>query len=98
MAVDSKQKRMSAFNHRCPWRGPMVDPTEAGFDAGNRQAAAFQYSGIAAGVIVQYNIICFTSEDLAVGSFSSEAITTGSFTTEAFGVGGFSSESFVECP
>ena len=49
MAIDSMQKRMSAMHHASPWRGPMVDATETGFSAGNRQAAAFMYSGIASG-------------------------------------------------
>ena len=48
MAIDSRQKRMSVMNLGCPWRGPLVDATEAGFTQGNRQAAAFMYSGIAA--------------------------------------------------
>lgn len=48
MAIDSRQKRMSAMNPASPWRGPMVDATEAGFDLGNRQAANFLYSGILA--------------------------------------------------
>jgi len=46
MAIDSKQKRMSAINHACPWRGPLVDALEAGFSIGNRQAADYFYSGI----------------------------------------------------
>lgn len=48
MALDSAQKRMSAMNLACPWRGPMVDAAESGTTQGNRQAAAFMYSGIAA--------------------------------------------------
>lgn len=49
MAIDSKQKRMSAINISAPWRGAMVDATEVGFTQGNRQAAAYMYSGILAG-------------------------------------------------
>ena len=55
MPVDTKQKRFSAINVICPWRGASVDPAEAGFTQGNRQAAAFMYSGIlaaAAAVVV----------------------------------------------
>lgn len=48
MALDSMQKRMSAMNPNSPWRGPMVDAAESGFTQGNRQAAAYLYSGIAA--------------------------------------------------
>ncbi|HSG69802.1 MAG TPA: hypothetical protein VLA12_05275 [Planctomycetaceae bacterium] len=51
MAIDSKQKRMSAMNLACPWRGPVVDATESGTTQGNRQAAAFYYSGILAGEV-----------------------------------------------
>ena len=50
MALDSMQKRMSAMNHSCPWRGPLVDATEVGFDVGNRQAAVFMASSIASTV------------------------------------------------
>lgn len=46
MAIDSRQKRMSAMNFKSPWRGPRVDATESGFNIGNRQAANFHYSGI----------------------------------------------------
>ncbi len=52
MALDSMQKRMSAISPGSPWRGPMVDATESGFTQGNRQAAAYLYSGIAAGAPV----------------------------------------------
>lgn len=48
MAIDTRQKRMSAIAPRSSWRGPMVDATEAGFTQGNRQAANFMYSGILA--------------------------------------------------
>ena len=48
MAMDTAQKRMSAISPGQPWRGPMVAAAEAGFTQGNRQAAAFMYSGIAA--------------------------------------------------
>ena len=50
MAIDSRQKRMSAMNLASPWRGPLVDATEAGFTQGNRAAACWLYSGIAAEV------------------------------------------------
>lgn len=46
MAMDTMQKRMSAMNPMCAWRGPMVDATEAGFSAGNRAAADYAYSGL----------------------------------------------------
>lgn len=51
MATDTRQKRMSAIHHLCPWRGPMVDAAEAGFDVGHRQAALYIYSGIASGTV-----------------------------------------------
>ena len=37
MALDDRQKRMSALNPSCPWRGPLVDAPEVGFTQGNRQ-------------------------------------------------------------
>lgn len=49
MALDSRQKRMSALNLASGWRGPMVDAAVPGFTQGNRQAADFMYSGILAG-------------------------------------------------
>jgi len=51
MAIDSMQKRMSAIAPSSPWRGPLVDATESGFNVGNRQAADFMYSGISASTI-----------------------------------------------
>jgi hypothetical protein len=48
MAIDTKQKRMSALNPWSAWRGPLVDAPETGFTQGNRQAAAYGYSGILA--------------------------------------------------
>lgn len=48
MAMDTAQKRMSAMNHSSPWRGPLVRASESGTTQGNRQAAAFMYSGILA--------------------------------------------------
>ena len=53
MALDSRQKRMSAMNLGSPWRGPLVDATEAGFGQGNRAAACWLYSGIAATIVVE---------------------------------------------
>jgi len=49
MPVDTRQKRMAAMNLASPWRGPLVDATEVGFNAGNRAAADLLYSGITAG-------------------------------------------------
>lgn len=47
MALDSKQKRMSAIHVTMPWRGGLVDPAES-WSQVNQQAAAFLYSGILA--------------------------------------------------
>lgn len=46
MAMDTAQKRMSAMHLTCPWRGPVVDAIEAGFDQGNRAAADGYYSAL----------------------------------------------------
>lgn len=59
MAIDSKQKRMSALAVGCPWRGPLVDAAESGTTQGNRQAAAFAYSGILAAAAVDLPQIAF---------------------------------------
>ena len=48
MALDSMQKRQSAVLIGMAFRTALVDPTEASFTQGNRQAAAWEYSGIAA--------------------------------------------------
>ncbi len=53
MAIDSKQKRMSAIMVRLSFRGPLVDAAESGFTQGNRQASAHMYSGIVAGILEQ---------------------------------------------
>lgn len=49
MAIDSASKRASAMNISCPWRSslPLPDGT---IDQGDRQHAAFMYSGILAGI------------------------------------------------
>ena len=47
--IDSAQKRMSATNPRCVFYY-RVDPTETGFNEGNRRAALFSYSLIDVGV------------------------------------------------
>jgi len=52
MAIDSKQKRMSAIMPLMPFRGPLVDAIEVGFTQGNRQASIYMYSGILATVLV----------------------------------------------
>lgn len=52
MALDTRQDRMSAMNLGCPWRGPLEDATEAGFSIGNRQAAAYLYSGISSATAI----------------------------------------------
>lgn len=44
MAVDTAQKRMSTIMTFLPFRGPMVDPGEAGVTSGNRQAMCFGYA------------------------------------------------------
>ena len=59
MAIDSRQKRMSAMNHGSPWRGPLVDATEVGFGVGNRAAACWLYSGIAVSA-PRGNLLCGT--------------------------------------
>lgn len=35
---------MAALNHGCPWRGPLVDASHAGFGEGNRMAAIYLYA------------------------------------------------------
>jgi hypothetical protein len=47
MAIDTHLKRYSAINVGSPWRGPNIAP-DALFPQGERQAAAFMYSGILA--------------------------------------------------
>ena len=46
MAMNTRQKRMSAINVGSPWRGTMVDEAETGFNVGNRAAAAYFYAGL----------------------------------------------------
>ena len=73
MAIDSFQKRMSATNISCPWRGALVDATEAGFNVGNRAAAMYFYSGItpvAVTVIDEQKIIVGTGVDPILNLFN----------------------------
>lgn len=53
MAIDSKQKRMSAIMPGLAFRGPLVDAAEVGFTQGNRQAAVYMYSGVLAGAAAE---------------------------------------------
>lgn len=55
MALDTRQKRMSAMNLACPWRGPLVNAPDPGFTQGNRQAADFMYSGILASGFISHS-------------------------------------------
>lgn len=83
MAIDTAQKRMSAMFIGCPWRGPLVAAAEVGTTQGNRQAAAFLYSGILAGaaVIVADPIdIFFTACHLASALMTGSAFASPSFT------------------
>ena len=67
MALDSVQKRMSALNPSCPWRGPLVDAAEAGFTEGNRAAAAFMYSGLIVGGTVLVSMLSTEMAMIGVG-------------------------------
>ena len=49
MAIDTRQKRMSAAEVGLPWRSSMIDPAEAGFLANQRAAVAYLFSGEFAG-------------------------------------------------
>lgn len=50
MAIDTREKRMSAMLPMLPFRGVLGVPDGSGADsAGQRQLVAFLYSGIAAG-------------------------------------------------
>lgn len=87
MAIDSVQKRMSAMNPSSPWRGPLVDATESGFTAGNRQAADFMYSGIAA-----QTSIPLTEPDeigMSVPTFTDTSFTVPQFTDVSLGIATF---------
>ena len=48
MALDTAVKRASAINVTAPWRGLLPFP-DGTIDQGDRQATAYQYSGILAG-------------------------------------------------
>ena len=78
MAVDTVQKRMSAMNPACPWRGPLVDATESGFSKGNRQAADYAYSGLGDHVLIK-----FISESVVNSQFKSESAVYSSVQSES---------------
>jgi hypothetical protein len=44
VAINSRQKRMSALQSGMPWRGPMVDAAIAGFTIGNRAAVCLLFA------------------------------------------------------
>lgn len=46
--TDTRDKRASAINVACPWRATLPAP-DGTVDDGDRQAAAFLYSGVPAG-------------------------------------------------
>lgn len=45
--MDTANKRASAVNVRCPWRGILPFP-DSSIDQGDRQTVAFMYAGILA--------------------------------------------------
>jgi hypothetical protein len=47
MALDTRDKRLSAINIGCPWRGNLPTP-DGSISAADRLIVAFLYSGIAA--------------------------------------------------
>jgi hypothetical protein len=51
MAIDTRNKRASAMNLMCPWRGAMPAPDGAIGD-GDRATSVLLYSGILASVVV----------------------------------------------
>lgn len=65
MAIDTQAKRMSAVHPACPWRGPMVYAPGSGFGVGDRQAAAFLYSGIESGAAVVAALLDVSVEDIS---------------------------------
>ena len=83
MAMDSKQKRMSAMNVSCPWRGPLVDAPETGTTVGNRQAAAFLYSGIGAADAVPGPFYIEAAELFAAGAVKGGLYDPNGLTEEA---------------
>ena len=54
--IDTQTKRMSALLTALPFRSGMLNPADTGFGQGNRQAAAFSYSGILAGEFVEVEV------------------------------------------
>jgi hypothetical protein len=52
MAIDTAAKRQSTSSWGLPWRTPPFPDGTIG--QGDRQAAGFMYSGIAAGTLIQF--------------------------------------------
>lgn len=95
MALDSTQKRMSAMNLGCPWRGPLVDATESSFSAGNRAAAVLMYSGVVASVAAVGRLLCgaITVGPRLTGNLATEGWLTGTLTTR----GRLSGTTTIDC-
>lgn len=51
MAIDTRNKRSSAINPQCPWRGQWPNP-DSTIDQSDRQHALWSYSGILAQTLV----------------------------------------------
>lgn len=75
MAIDTQQKRMSAINPSCPWRGGMVEAS-ASFPVGKRQAAAYLYSGISSGEIVAADALR-SSSNVGIGCSLGALVAAG---------------------
>lgn len=54
MAIDTKDKRGSAFNVSLPYRPQLPSPS-GGVEVGNRAAMCYLYDGVAATSVIQPN-------------------------------------------
>jgi hypothetical protein len=76
---------MSAMHLACPWRGPLVAAAESGTTQGNRQAAAWLYSGILAGALVATGTVQLVGAQIGDATNRANAFDNN-FTTYASGV------------
>lgn len=96
MAIDTEQKRFSAINPGCPWRGVNVWAPDTGFTRGNRAAGAYLY-GLAVAVVVGGPVGCVLATDIySDGMASGQAYTDGGAAQQQYNDGVSESQQYTD--
>lgn len=78
--MNTAAKRASAINVGSPWRGVLAYP-DGTVDQGDRQAAAFMYSGVLSGSS-EYPRTCFTLNFLTKTTYGLDFLTKTIYTPD----------------